>query len=188
MTAPNFKKLLKDMEKVLKKIENLKPQYSDDYMGGLSYMREYVNSGVIEAVKSGEDMSRYFRSFNTNDYLDHMLDDRLAGHAWLPKEKGGGPDFKNKKWSARDKAIYKAFEEFNAALEALAKASDPEHVARAAVSNSAAATAAASRAAKAAATRKAKKEAEKAAGEALIAAVEGKERPKRMKTRKDRQQ
>ena len=186
MTAPNYKKLLKDMENVFEKIKGLRPGYSNyDYMDGLSSMREYVNSGVIKAVKAGEDMSRYFRSFNTDDYLDHMLDDRLAGHAWLSEEKGGGPDFK--KWSTRDKALYKAFEEFDNALEALAKACDPGHVARAAVSNSAAATAAASRVAKAAATRKAKKEAEKAAGAALLAAVEGKGRPKRIKTRKDRQ-
>jgi hypothetical protein len=85
-------------------------------MGGVNYMREYVNSGVIDAVKSGENMSRYFRSFNTSDYLDHMLDDRLASYPFLSKEKGGGPNFKNKKWSARDKAIYKALEEFDAVL------------------------------------------------------------------------
>ena len=187
MAAPNFKKLLKDMEKVLDKIKGLRPGYGDyDYMDGLSSMREYVNTGVIKAVKAGEDMSHYFRSFNTNDYLDHMLDYRLAGHAWLPEENGvSRPDFK--KWSPRDKALYKAFEEFDAALDALAKACDPEEVARAAVSNSVAATAGRSRAAKAAATRKAKKEAEKAAGAALLAAVEGKGRPKRIKTRKDRQ-
>lgn len=196
---------------------------------------------TVSYIKAGKSLPADFLgqwNFLVSDSLDHMLEERLAGHAY---KANNTPDFK--KWSKGDVALYKLFDELTAIVKNLVETCKPEHESRIAANraatglpniaarnavkaeaaaaaraaaqaeknaraaeraaaaaarvaeNKAAANAkkaamtneervaAANRAAKATATRKARLNAERAAGEALLAANNGR-RPKRNVSRK----
>lgn len=133
--------LLDEADEVIQKIkEHGEGPYSGEYKWWLSGTRKALRSMVLH-IKAGNPASpRFFQEwdFITGDALDHMLEDRLAGHAWKEDANGKslGPDFK--KWSKFDVTLYKLFDELTAVFKQLVETCKPENEARIAANRAAA--------------------------------------------------
>jgi regulator of protease activity HflC (stomatin/prohibitin superfamily) len=125
--------LTKEAEEIMEKIKDICPGSCDDYMWWLSGVRKYVKSTVAE-IKAGKPLSARF-SDNwddvVSDALDHMLEDRLAGHAWKIVSGKHLPDFN--RWSDSDVTLYKLFDELTEVVKELVKTCKPENEANAAI-------------------------------------------------------
>lgn len=184
--------LMADATKVIDDMKQYDKGYSDFdlYLSGIRTTIE----DTVRDIKAGKPLPRGFLGqwdFSVTDSLDHMLSVRLAG---MPRKANGEPNFIN--WNENDVALYKLFDKLTLIVETLIETCKPENEARIAASRAAkglpnvAARRRARRAAKVAAvaerkaaTRKARVNAERAAGEALLAANNGRS-PKRNVSRK----
>jgi hypothetical protein len=133
--------MMDEAEEVVQKIKDLcQGDYCDDYRWSLSWPRKALKS-MAAAVKAGQPTdASFFREWNdvVSDALDHMLEDRLAGHVWKEDANGkvSGPDFK--KWSKFDTTLYKLFDELTEAFKQLVETCKPENEARIAANRAAA--------------------------------------------------
>ncbi len=130
-----------EAEEVVQKIKDLcQGDYCDEYRWSLSWPRKALKS-MAAAVKAGQPTdASFFREWNdvVSDALDHMLQERLAGHAWKEDANGKvlGPDFK--KWSKFDTTLYKLFDELTEAFKQMVETCKPENEARIAANRAAA--------------------------------------------------
>jgi hypothetical protein len=133
--------MMDEAEEVVQKIKDLcQGDYCDEYRWSLSWPRKALKS-MAAAVKAGQPTdASFFREWNdvVSDALDHMLQERLAGHAWKEDANGKvlGPDFK--KWSKFDTTLYKLFDELTEAFKQMVETCKPENEARIAANRAAA--------------------------------------------------
>ena len=127
--------MMDEANEVIEKIKDMcQGDYCDEFRWSLSWPRKALKSMVAD-VKAGQPTdASFFREWNdvVSDALDHMLEERLAGHAW----KEDGPDFK--KWSKFDTTLYKLFDELTAVFKRLVETCKPENEARIAANRAAA--------------------------------------------------
>jgi len=167
--------LMNEAEEIMEKITDICPGSCDDYMWWLSGVRKYVKSTVAE-IKAGKPLSARF-SDNwddvVSDALDHMLEDRLAGHAWKIVSGKHLPDFN--RWTDSDVTLYKLFDELTEVVKELVKTCKPENEAKIAANRAAAGhPTVATRNARDAANRAAKNAANQAAKNAAAEARQAK--------------
>jgi len=128
--------MMDEADEVVQKIkEHGEGPYSSDYMFSLSWPRKALRS-MVAAIKAGTPAdAAFFREWDdvVSDALDHMLEERLAGHAW---KEDGSPDFK--KWSKWDVTLYKLFDELTAVFKQMVEICKPENKARIAANRAAA--------------------------------------------------
>jgi hypothetical protein len=126
-----------EAEEVLQKIkEHGEGPYSGEYMWWLSGTRRVLKSMVAD-VKAGKPTTpRFFQEWDyiVSDGLDHMLEERLAGHAW--KEDGLTPNFKT--WSKFDVTLYNLFDDLTTVFKHLVETCKPENNTRIAAKRAAA--------------------------------------------------
>ena len=133
--------LMDEADEVIQKIRDLgEGPNSGEYMWWLSGTRKVLRSMVAD-VKAGKPTgARFFQDwdFIVSDGLDHMLEERLAGHAWKEDATGKslGPDFR--RWSKFDVTLYNLFEELTAVFKQLVETCKPENEARIAANRAAA--------------------------------------------------
>ena len=127
--------MMDEADEVVQKIDDMCKEGDCDYWRfSLSWPRKALKS-MVAAVKAAQPAdASFFREWRdvTSDALDHMLEERLAGHAW----KEDGPDFK--KWSKFDVTLYKAFDELTEVFKKLVETCKPENTARIAANRAAA--------------------------------------------------
>ena len=128
--------LMDEADEVFQKINDMcQGGYCDEWRFSLSWPRKALKS-MVKAVKAGQPTGPgFFRDWDDviAEALDHMLEERLAGHEW---KEDGKPDFK--KWSKTDIQIYNLFDELTAVFKQLVETCKPENNARIAANRAAA--------------------------------------------------
>lgn len=163
----NCNELMEMFEDLLEEIDEFANEYTqlnfNHYMADIS---PFVTAAVAD-IKAGKPLdANFFRYFDygVSDALDHLLDDRLAGHDF---KENGEPDFKT--WSKRDRKLYNKFDELKAIVKRLIEACKPENEASIVAAKAKKNEEDRARVNKATATRKATKDAENAAAAAILA-------------------
>ena len=133
--------MMDEANEVIQKIKDMcEGDNCGEFLWSLSWPRKALKS-MVAHIKAGNPATpRFFQEwdFVISDALDHMLEERLAGHAWKEDATGKslGPDFR--RWSKFDVTLYKLFDELTAVFKRLVETCKPENEARIAANRAAA--------------------------------------------------
>jgi hypothetical protein len=132
--------MMDEADEVVQKIYDMcEGDNCGEFWWSLSWPRKALKS-MVAAVKAGQPTDAgFFREWDwvISEALDHMLEERLAGHAWKEvADEVFEPDFK--KWSKFDVKVYKLFDELTAVFKKLVETCKPANEARIAANRAAA--------------------------------------------------